>query len=332
VPLLCRPRHDGDGPLDDALGTACFTAAPADGRATSAPARRSTICPVPTDVAVLVVLWRLQDKLSLHNVAEMFLTRGFTFTHETVRTWEERLAPLLTAQLKARRRGKAGRKWRMDETYVKVAGRWCYLYRAIDSDGKLVETMLSKTRDMKAAKTFFACALKAVGQARREGDHRWPRLLPPCGTRDARPECAPSYQPVHEQPHRTGPPAASSNAPIPCAGSGPSTQPPGSVRRMTSSVTTSARAPASTTPSPSPTNAASSRTPGERCARCSRRPNRRCGETTRAYRRLQHLCVLKPDASTRPAQVRDGQVLQRSLPQRSPCPALSPCLAPRQGA
>ncbi len=48
---------------------------------------------VPTDVAVLVVLWRLQYKLSLRNVAEMFLARGFTFTHETVRAWEERLAP-----------------------------------------------------------------------------------------------------------------------------------------------------------------------------------------------------------------------------------------------
>jgi len=54
---------------------------------------------VPTDIAVLVVLWRLQDKLSLRNVAEMFLTRGFTVTHETVRAWEERLAPLLTARL-----------------------------------------------------------------------------------------------------------------------------------------------------------------------------------------------------------------------------------------
>jgi len=53
---------------------------------------------VPTDVAVLVVLWRLQDKLSLRNVAEMCLTRGVTVTHETVRAWEERLAPLLTAQ------------------------------------------------------------------------------------------------------------------------------------------------------------------------------------------------------------------------------------------
>jgi len=82
---------------------------------------------VPTDSAVLVVLWRLQYKLSLRNVAEMFLTRGFTVTHETVRDWEERFAPLLTARLKARRRGKVGRKWHVTETYVKVAGRWCYL-------------------------------------------------------------------------------------------------------------------------------------------------------------------------------------------------------------
>ena len=120
---------------------------------------------VPTDIAVLVVPGRLQYKLSLRNVAEMVLTRGFTFTHETVRAWEERLAPLLTAQLKARRRGKAGRTWHVDETDVQVAGRWHYLYRAIDSDGNLVETMLSKTRDMDAAKTFFACVLRAGGQA-----------------------------------------------------------------------------------------------------------------------------------------------------------------------
>jgi len=104
----------------------------------------------PTDVAVLV---------------GMFLTRGFTFTHETVRAWGERRAPLLTAQLKAKRRGKAGRTWHVDEAYVKkMEGRWCYQYRAIDSEGTLVETMLSKTRDMNAAKKFFACALTAVGQ------------------------------------------------------------------------------------------------------------------------------------------------------------------------
>jgi len=66
---------------------------------------------VPTDLAVLMVLWRLQYKLSLRNGAEIFLTRGFTVSYKTVRAWEERLAPLLTAWLKARRRGKAGRTW-----------------------------------------------------------------------------------------------------------------------------------------------------------------------------------------------------------------------------
>ena len=66
-------------------------------------------------------------------------------------------------------------------TYVKVAGRWCSLYRAIDSDGNLVETMLSKTRDMDAAKRFFACALKAVGQAPEkvttDGHDSYPRAV-----------------------------------------------------------------------------------------------------------------------------------------------------------
>ncbi len=137
---------------------------------------------VPTDIAVLVVLWRFQDKLSLRNVAEMFLTRSFTFTHETVRDGEERFAPLLTARLKARRRGKAGRTWHVDETDVKVAGRWCYLYyRAIDSEGNLVETMLSKTRDMDAAKRFFVCALKTVGQTPEkvttDGHDSYPRAV-----------------------------------------------------------------------------------------------------------------------------------------------------------
>ena len=136
---------------------------------------------VPADVAVLAVLWRLQDKVSLRNVAEMFLTRGFPFTHETVRAWEERLAPLLTARLKAKRRGKAGRTWHVDEAYVKVAGRWCSLYRAIDSEGTLVETMLSTTRDREAAKKFCACALKTVGQApgkvTTDGHDSYPRAV-----------------------------------------------------------------------------------------------------------------------------------------------------------
>ena len=120
---------------------------------------------VPTDIVFLVVLWRLRYKLSLRDLAEMFLDRRFVFTHKTVRDWEARFAPLLTERLRTKRRGKAGLKWHADETYLKVQGRWCYLYRAIDADGNLVDSMLSETRDMTAAKRFFAQALAVVGHA-----------------------------------------------------------------------------------------------------------------------------------------------------------------------
>jgi len=136
---------------------------------------------VPTDIALLVVLWRLRYKLSLRDLAEMFLTRGFTFTHETVREWEERFAPLLTERLRAKRRGKAGRRWNADETYIKVDGRWCYLYRAIDADGNLIDSMLSETRDMDAAKRFFARARTMVGHAPEkvttDGHDAYPRAI-----------------------------------------------------------------------------------------------------------------------------------------------------------
>src|SRR5436309_7739937 len=117
----------------------------------------------PTDIVLLVVLWRLRYKLSLRDLAEMFLVRGFEFTHEAVRDWETRFAPLITQQLRTRRRGKAGYSWNCDETYVKVGGKWCYLYRAIDRDGNLVDSMLSEHRDMDAAKRFFTQAREVVG-------------------------------------------------------------------------------------------------------------------------------------------------------------------------
>src|SRR5690242_13068214 len=99
---------------------------------------------VPTDIVLLVVLWRLRYKLSLRDLAEMFLERGFTFTYEAVREWEARFAPLLAEQLRTKRHGRAGRSWYVDETYIKVQGKWCYLYRAIDGDGNLVDSRLSE--------------------------------------------------------------------------------------------------------------------------------------------------------------------------------------------
>ncbi len=79
----------------------------------------------PTAVVLLVVLWRLRSKLSLRDLAELFLPRGVVFTHEAVREWEGRCAPLLTDRLRAKRHGQAGASWSVDETYVKVNGAWC---------------------------------------------------------------------------------------------------------------------------------------------------------------------------------------------------------------
>jgi len=101
----------------------------------------------PTDIVFQVVVFRLLFKLSLRDLVRMFLMRGYEFSYETVRDWEQRFAPLLAEHLRRRRKGKVGRRWYVDETYVKVKGKWCYLYRAIDRDGNLVDSMLSATRN-----------------------------------------------------------------------------------------------------------------------------------------------------------------------------------------
>lgn len=135
----------------------------------------------PTDLLLLVVLWRLRYKLSLRELAEMFLVHGFVFSHEAVRDWEARFAPLLTARLRAKRRGTAGTKWHADETYLRVNGRWCYLYRASNRDGNLVDALLSEKRDMAVAQRFFAAALEVASlapeQVTTEGHDAYPRAI-----------------------------------------------------------------------------------------------------------------------------------------------------------
>jgi putative transposase len=78
----------------------------------------------PTDIVLNAVLWRLRYKLSLRDVAELLLVRGFAVTHETIRDWEARFAPLLAERLREKRRGRRCVSWYLDETYVKVAGHW----------------------------------------------------------------------------------------------------------------------------------------------------------------------------------------------------------------
>jgi len=127
------------------------------------------------------VLWRVRYKLSLRDLAEIFLERGFEFTHEAVRHWEARFAPLLADHLRAKRTGQAGRSWHVDETYIRVGGTWKYLYRTIDRDGNLVDSMLSEKRDLDAAKRFFTAALEIAGEAPErvttDGHDSYPRAI-----------------------------------------------------------------------------------------------------------------------------------------------------------
>jgi len=98
-----------------------------------------------------------------------------------VRDWEARCALLLADHLRAKRRGTAGAGWHVDETYVNVNGRWCYLHRATDRDGTLVEALLSEKRDRAAAQRFFAAALDVTGQApvpvTTDGHDAYPRAI-----------------------------------------------------------------------------------------------------------------------------------------------------------
>jgi transposase-like protein len=138
----------------------------------------------PSDVIALAVLWRLRYRLTLRDLAAMFLQRGIVFSHEAVRAWEAKLGPVLADELRRRRRGKGGargRHWHIDETYLKVRGRWAYLYRAIDRDGNLVDTMLSEHRDMAAAQAFFRSAKAATGitpeRVTTDGHGSYPRAI-----------------------------------------------------------------------------------------------------------------------------------------------------------
>jgi transposase-like protein len=138
----------------------------------------------PSDVIALVVLWRLRYRLTLRDLAEMFLLRGIVFSHEAVREWEAKLTPILSDELRKHRRGKgsAGRhSWHVDETYLKVRGCWCYLHRAIDRNGDLVDTMLSEHRDMAAAQAFFRSAKSATGivpdRVTTDGHGSYPRAI-----------------------------------------------------------------------------------------------------------------------------------------------------------
>ena len=110
---------------------------------------------VPTDIVFQVLYCRLRFKLSYRNVAELFWLRGFHFTHEAVREWSERFTAEFAEHMRAKRQRPFAHVWYVDETYVKIQGKWCYLYRGIDEYGNLLGVRLSEHRNIETAKAFF---------------------------------------------------------------------------------------------------------------------------------------------------------------------------------
>ena len=117
----------------------------------------------PPEIVVLAVRWYLRYGLSYRDVEELLGERGIEVDHVTIYRWVQRFTPLL-ADAAGPGRHAVGDRWYMDETYVKVAGRWRYVYRAVDQHGQIIDVLVSARRDIRSARRFFAIALRAHGE------------------------------------------------------------------------------------------------------------------------------------------------------------------------
>src|SRR5436190_23112882 len=117
----------------------------------------------PSEVIVVAVRWYLRYNLSYRDVEELLIERGVEVDHVTVFRWVQRFTPLLADAARPCRHA-VGDRWFVDETYVRVAGRWRYVYRAIDQYGQIIDVYVSARRDTRAARRFFATALGVHGE------------------------------------------------------------------------------------------------------------------------------------------------------------------------
>jgi transposase, IS6 family len=117
----------------------------------------------PPEVILLAVRWYVRFGLSCRDLEELLAERGIEVDHVTLQRWVQRFTPLLVDAARPCRHA-VGRRWFVDETYVKVAGVWRYMYRAVDGYGQVIDVYVSVRRDLAAARTFFTTAIAAHGE------------------------------------------------------------------------------------------------------------------------------------------------------------------------
>ncbi|MCV9909193.1 IS6 family transposase [Brucella sp. HL-2] len=108
------------------------------------------------------VFFYVRYPVSYRDLQEILTERGVAVDHATLNRWVTRYAPQIEEQAQLRKRRMAS-SWRVDETYLKVRGKWTYLYRAVDRDGQTLDFMLSERRDLAATRRFFKKAIATNG-------------------------------------------------------------------------------------------------------------------------------------------------------------------------
>jgi transposase, IS6 family len=133
------------------------------------------------EIIILCVRRYLRYALSLRNLEEIMAERNIDVDHVTIWRWIQCYAPELSRRCRRELRITNG-SWRVDETYLRVAGKWTYLYRAVDSTGDTIDFLLSPKRDASAAKRFFQKALRSPNHSRPrvinvDGNPAYPRAI-----------------------------------------------------------------------------------------------------------------------------------------------------------
>jgi putative transposase len=145
------------------------------------------------EIIRLAVLMYVRFPLSLRNVEDLLFERGIDICHETVRLWWNRFGPLFAADIRRQRinrmKGSCHWKWHLDEMYVRLNGEMVYLWRAVDHEGEVLESYVTRKRDKAAALRFMKKALKRHGKAETiitDGLRSYPAAMKELGNADRR--------------------------------------------------------------------------------------------------------------------------------------------------